>query len=357
MFDITVHEKRRERLRGRMRDKGLSAMLVSHGPNRFYLSGFELFDPQCNETSGYLLVTAASDDWIFTDSRYLDEARRIWNRNNIFVYSHPRLTQIAERVRDLAGGRVGFESQALPHSVWSELSRTVDMEPADGLVGKLRLVKEPREIERMRASAALNHRVFEAAERLAEPGRTEAEVAWLLEQEFRNAGAQALSFSTIAAVGENAALPHASPGGTRLEEGRMLLVDMGCRLDDYCSDQTRTFWIGDSPSSRFLKVRDLVRRAQDAAIAVIRPGLDAADAYRAAWKVFEEAGMQDNFTHALGHGIGLETHEPPSVSTRSDTVLEQGMVITVEPGLYWPDWGGVRWEFMVHVTSNGCEIL
>jgi Xaa-Pro aminopeptidase len=203
----------------------------------------------------------------------------------------------------------------------------------------------------------LNHTVFEQVREMLAPGMTESEVAWAIEKLYREQGASELSFSTIVGVGPNGALPHAIPGRDRIEENCPVLIDMGCRLQDYCSDQTRTFWVGDAPSPVFLRTRDLVRKAQDLAVSAMGPGMTAKEAYEVARDFFRRQGVDQYFTHGLGHGIGLETHEGPALSPLSSAVLEPGMVVTVEPGLYYPEWGGVRWEYMVLVTESGVEVL
>jgi Xaa-Pro aminopeptidase len=209
----------------------------------------------------------------------------------------------------------------------------------------------------MERSCALNHAVMASlADQLA-PGQSESEIAWSIEQAFRNKGATELAFSPIVAVNQNAALPHAIPGGTRTREDCLVLVDVGARYGDYCSDQTRTFWVGEEASPRFKQTMEQVREAQDKAIAAMRPGLPIAEAYHLARGVFEKHNVADYFTHALGHGIGLETHEGPSVGPLAKGELKPGMIVTVEPGLYYPEWGGIRWEYMVLITEDGARTL
>jgi len=356
-MDKHTHASRREKLRPILAREGLDALLVSLAANRFYLSGFELHDPQCNETSGYLLVTRDGPDWLLTDPRYLDAARQLWDEDKVFIYTQARNEAIRDFLAGLGLGALGIEAQALCVQAWLDLSKSLTLKPTKGLVEELRIIKEPAEIERMRRSCALNHEVFGRVPGLLAAGKTEEALAWELEQAFRNRGASELSFETIVGVGPNAALPHAVPGKTAIRENDLVLVDMGCRLDDYCSDQTRTFWVGDKPSDRFQRTMDLVRGAQQAAMDVLRPGLPAKEAYQTAWKHLDAAGVAHQFTHGLGHGIGLETHEPPSLGRLSETVLQPGMVVTVEPGLYDPAWGGIRWEYRLLVTGDGAERL
>jgi len=231
------------------------------------------------------------------------------------------------------------------------------MHSTDNLVEELRVIKDADEIRRMDASIAINHKLFAYIEGQLEPGKTEEQISWEVEKFFRENGAEEMAFSTIVGVGPNAALPHAIPGQTVIRDNELVLIDTGCRFEDYNSDQTRTFWVGDTPSDRFKKTKELVKEAQQAAIDVIRPGLTYVDAYEAAYGVFKKAGVEAMFTHGLGHGVGLETHEPPSLSKASVGELKEGMVVTVEPGLYDPEWGGIRWEYQVLVTKNGCRIM
>ena len=359
MFDPTVFEERRERLKKRLRNRKLPGLLVSLAANRYYLSGFELHDPQCNESAGLLVVTAKGPDILMTDPRYEDAAKRVWDGDDLFIYASDRFRTIPEHLLSRGIGSLAFESSCLDHKAWSKLSRELELEPSEGLVEDLRLIKDDEEAGLLEASCRINHRVMEHVEAVLPDfvGRTEEDLAWDLEKAFREMGAQELSFSSIVAVNENAALPHAIPGDTVIREGDHVLVDCGGRALGYCSDQTRTFWVGERPSDRFLRVRELVQKAQQASLDIIRPGLPIADAYKAARKVFEEEGEEKRFTHSLGHGIGLETHEAPGVNHVNKGEFRPGMVVTVEPGLYYPDWGGVRWEYMVLVTEDGCRVF
>jgi Xaa-Pro aminopeptidase len=276
--------------------------------------------------------------------------------DRVHIYRPPRTENIAEFLTGLSVKRLGIEAPSLDVSTYLDLAAKLDVQPVKNMVERLRIIKEPAEIERMRRSCTLNHEVFGLVPELLVPGKTEVEVAWELEQAFRNRGASELSFATIVGVGPNAALPHAIPGQTPVAEDQLVLVDMGCRLDDYCSDQTRTFFVGE-PSERFRLTLELVQEAQAAAIAALRPGLELAEAYRTAWQVLDRAGKADQFTHGLGHGIGLETHEGPSLGPKSQGRLEAGMIVTVEPCLYDMAWGGIRWEHMLLITEDGAEAL
>ncbi|NJB68723.1 Xaa-Pro aminopeptidase [Desulfobaculum xiamenense] len=356
-MNAETYAARRERVREKLAERGLDAMLVSSPANRFYLSGFELHDPQCNESSGMVLVTRSCGDWLLTDSRYRDAVRRIWDEDRVFIYGAPRHQSIAAFLKDLGVGPVAFEEQSFSYRFWKDMSAGVELLPVSGVVESLRVIKDADEIAAMRRSCALNHKVFAQLEACLVPGVSERELAWEIEKLYREQGASELAFATIAAVGPNGALPHAVPGEAIITANSPVLVDKGCRVDDYCSDQTRTFWVGDTPPDHFRRALDRTREAQAAGIAAIAPGRPLRSAYGAAVAVFAKYGQEAHFTHSLGHGVGLETHELPGVSSRSEGVFRPGMVVTVEPGLYYPEWGGIRWEHMVLVTDDGCEVL
>lgn len=350
---------RREKLRKAMRARGLDALLINQAANRFYLSGFELHDPQFNESAGRLVITSDGRDWLATDARYLDAAARLWDRERIFIYGGGAAKEIHGLLLS-CGSRIGFEAHGVSLAFARSLSsagRGLFFEAADGMVEQLRRIKEPCEVAALEKSFAVNHKLMRWVETQLEPGRTEAEISWLIERFFRENGASELAFANIVAVGPNAALPHAIPGNDAVTENCPVLVDVGCRVDYYCSDQTRTFWVGDTPTDQFCRALDLTRQAQTAAIEGMRPGMPLRVAYALAHDVFARAGVANAFTHGLGHGVGLETHEAPSLSPRSEGVLEPGMVVTVEPGLYYPQWGGIRWEYTVIVEENGVRIL
>ncbi|SOB58574.1 Peptidase M24 [Pseudodesulfovibrio profundus] len=356
-MNTTIFEKRRENLKRLLTKKKIPALLVSHAANRYYLSGFELHDPQCNESSGWLVVTASGDDYLFTDPRYYDAAKQVWDEDKLFIYAANKHALVGETLKGNGIKALAIEPKAMHLFDYEKLNELFTLTAVDNLVEELRIIKDEDEIRRMDASIELNHKLFKYIEGQLVPGKTEEQVAWEVEKFFRENGAEELAFSTIVGVGPNAALPHAIPGETVVRENDMVLIDTGCRLEDYSSDQTRTFWVGDTPSDRFKETMDLVQASQQAAIDVIRPGLTYFEAYQVAYSVFEQAGVEKLFTHGLGHGIGLETHEPPSLSKAAKGELKAGMVVTVEPGLYDPKWGGIRWEYQVLVTEDGCRIM
>lgn len=358
----SVYAARRDRLRAMLPLHGLDALLVSHAANRFYLSGFELHDGQPGENSGMIFITANGEDWLATDSRYRQAAEALWPQGKVLIYGGEMAKDIAALGRRL-GSVIGFESKMASVDFLAALKKfdgnAPVFIPADGLVENLRIIKDPCEIAALKDSFALNHAMLawlkEDLQGLI--GKTERDLAWLIEKYFRENGAQGLAFSTIVASGANAARPHAIPGDVPILAESSLLIDAGCRKNNYCSDQTRSWWIGRNPAPQFAKALGLAQEAQKAAMNMMLPGVACRDVYFAARKVFEKAGVAEAFTHGLGHGVGLETHERPSLSPRSDEILRKGMVVTVEPGLYYPEWGGVRWEHTVLVEDNGISVF
>jgi Xaa-Pro aminopeptidase len=340
-----------------MHGAGLGALLVTLDANRYYLSGFELHDAQINETSGCLVLMDDGRDWLCTDPRYLDAAGRLWDQERIFLYRGEGMAQINTLLKRETKGTIGFAARNISHAAFEAVGAGLSLQRADGLVESLRMLKEAEEIERLEKACALNHSLMRWLPGVLAPGRTERQLAWDIEQFFRNHGAEELAFPAIVAIDGNAALPHAEPGDAVLTENCGVLVDVGCRLERYCSDQTRSFALGKGPDPAFFTDLELVREAQEKAIARIRPGAALSDLYATARSFLDDKGVGDLFTHGLGHGIGLQTHEEPSLGRTAGGALHPGMVITVEPGLYRPGRCGVRWEYMVLVTDDGSRIL
>ena len=223
--------RRREALRAALRRRGLDALLVSAAPNRYYLSGFELHDPQFNESAGRLVICADGRDWLATDARYTDAAARLWDKDRIFLYRGDGVADLARLLRS-CGLRIGFEAASVSHAFARALSHAAPglaLEAADGLVEELRVIKDEDEIAALRASFQLNHAMLDWVREALVPGRTELEVSWDIERYFREHGASELAFANIVAVGPNAALPHAIPGSDRIGENCPVLLDIGCR--------------------------------------------------------------------------------------------------------------------------------
>ncbi|MFW5731525.1 MAG: M24 family metallopeptidase [Desulfonatronovibrionaceae bacterium] len=353
---MNVYQQRTLSLQDMMVREKVDHFLVQSPANRFYLSGFELFDPQCNESAGSLLV-CRDKTFLLTDPRYAEAGREFFSEEDIFVYTNSKFEQIRDFFKKTKVRSLGFEPQWMNYELYTELKKDFELFPVRNFVEELRMIKDQDEIDCLQKSCQLNHKVFKWLEELVVPGMTEAEIAWEAEKMFRENKASGLSFSTIVASGQRAALPHANPRHQPISAQAPLLVDMGCRFRDYCSDQTRTFWIGEKTDQNFVQTKELVLQAQELAISRIEPEMPIREAYDLVVGFFEKHGVHKHFTHALGHGIGLETHEMPSLGPRTKGNFKPGMVVTVEPGLYYPEWGGVRWEFMILITEKGNTIL
>lgn len=354
---LTRYAARRDALRELIGASGLEALLVSMDANRFYLSGFELHDSQFDESSGYLAIFANGEDWLYTDPRYLDAACEVWDGERVFIYGGQGPEKIGEHLRGLLRGKsIGFDGRHLSVDIFNRMGLG-SAQRHDNLVEKLRVIKDAGEIATMKASCAINEKMMRWLPEQLIPGKTEKQVAWEIEQFFRSNGAEELAFSSIVAVDERAALPHAIPGDKKITENCAVLVDVGCRYKDYCSDQTRTFWVGDSPTAVFLENLHKVQEAQQKAIEAIAPGKRGKDIDAIARQSLAAAGVGEYFTHGLGHGVGLQTHEAPRFAPQAETILEPGMIITVEPGVYYSGSFGIRWEHMALVTETGYEIL
>ncbi len=349
--------QRREKLRKKIRNQNLNAYLVLHPANRFYLSGFELQDPQYNESAGCLLITAQGNDWLCTDPRYFETAKNIWQEDKIFIYKQDRAQRLSEFFTQTGIQYLGFETKIMSHELFAKLNQDIHLVPYRGLVEELRIIKDEYEIELLQNSCNLSHQIFAQLENQLLPGKSEKELAWDVEKYYRENGASDVSFRPIVASGTNSAQPHHTPKETIIEKNSPLLIDCGGRLDDYCSDQTRTFWLDKNPPSYFQETLDIVQQAQKTAIDYIQPGVNIKDLFSKVYEFFCKHKVQQYFTHALGHGIGLETHEAPSLGPNQEGELMAGMVVTIEPGLYFPKWGGIRWEHMIVVTEEGVRIL
>jgi len=255
---------------------------------------------------------------------------------------------------------VGIESE---HFTIAEKKRLVKLRPsgvsvkdAPSMVERTRMVKDEEELKQIRAAVALGAKLFDRALEVLKPGAKETEVAAEMELAARRAGAAEMSFPTIIASGARSALPHGRASNQAIASGAFVVCDFGVILGGYCSDQTRTVWVG-SASDEARKAYEAVKEAQQAAVEAVRPGVTVGEVDESARKVLRKAGLGRYFTHSTGHGVGLEIHEAPRVASGQKEVLQPGMVITIEPGVYFPGKWGVRIEDMVAVTAGGHEQL
>ncbi len=339
------------KLRAALPEQEIDAILVSQPENRRYLSGF-------TGSAGWLVITAERAV-IATDFRYYEQVGREAPEFELVKITGRVSDLLPQFLADLGIRRLGFESQHLTVEQLNTLSKAtegVEWLPLEDTVEKIRAIKDNDEMEALRRSAALNDDAFAHLLDVIEPGMTEREAAWRIEAYMRSHGASKVAFDLIVAAGPNGALPHAQPGDQAIQPGAPVVVDIGCVLDGYCSDMTRTFCLGE-PSSRYLEVWNLVLQAQEAAEAVLRVGTTGVEADAAARDLIAEAGYGDYFGHGLGHGVGLAVHERPGASRLSEDTFVAGMSLTVEPGIYLPGEFGVRIEDLVIIGEDGIEIL
>lgn len=350
-----------DKIQAALRRRGADALLVSQPENRRYLSGYTAADHSIAESAGFLLVPGRGTPLLLTDSRYLLQAQKEAVGFDVLLMRNAFPGGLKAVFHRLGLRRLLFEGHAMLYSTALKLQKMgealgIEMVSAGGVVERLRLRKSPAEIEKIRQAVLLNETVFQEVYQGMQPGQTEREVALAIETAMMQKGAEAPAFPTIVASGPNAALPHAVPSDKKLRRGETVIIDMGLKLDGYCSDMTRTVVFG-KPDKRTVTMLRVVRRAQQAALRALRAGILARDADRAAREVIVRAGYGKNFGHGLGHGVGLAVHEPPSLNRLRRSRLQPGMVVTVEPGVYLPGWGGVRLENMIVVEEKGCTVL
>jgi len=339
------------KLREILPQHNLDALLISQPENRRYLSGF-------TGSAGWLILTA-DRALLATDFRYFEQVAREAPAFELARVEGQFPDLLPGLMADLQVQRLGFESQHVTVDQlyeWSRQTEGVEWVPLKETVEALRAVKEAAEVEAMRRSAALTDAAFAHLVDRIRPGVTEREAAWEIEVYMRTHGASKVAFDLIVAAGPNGALPHARAGAHIIQSGEPIVVDIGCVLEGYCSDMTRTFCLG-QPSPEYLEVWDLVLQAQEAAEATIRAGLSGVEVDAVARAVIAEAGYGEFFGHGLGHGVGLAVHEGPRASRLSKDRLEAGMSLTVEPGIYLPGRFGVRLEDLVMIQEDGIEIL
>ena len=347
---------RLESLRKRMAEKDLDAIIISTPENRRYLSGF-------TGSAGYLLVSA-DHAILATDFRYIEQAGKQSPDFRVIKVGND-WSWFSEILEAHGMRRIGFESHHMTVATYRQVTESVQELPSGdrpsivattGTVEALRRVKELEELAHLQSAIDVADATMEAITPTIQAGETERELAWRLEKQMRELGADSLSFDTIVAAGSNGAMPHHRPSDKAIAPGEPIVIDMGAKVGGYCGDITRTVCVGE-PDETFRKIYDIVLGAQLTAIATVRAGMSGGDADELSRVVIAEAGYGDNFGHSLGHGVGLAIHEYPRVGPKSDHPLEEGMVFTVEPGIYLQDWGGVRIEDVVILEKEGARVL
>lgn len=338
-------------MRSYLQEQGLDAFIVTAPVNWAYLTGF-------TGSSGLLLLSR-EEAVLLTDARYVEQAKEEAPGVEVRRSGREPVQDLAGVLRSWGAQEVGFEADHLTvqrFRAWERELPEVRWREVSGTVEGLRAVKEEGELALIRQAIAIAEGALREVFALIADGRRESELALELEFSLRRRGAAAPAFDTIVASGPRGALPHGVASQRRLRKGELVTIDCGALYRGYASDLTRTFALGEV-DARQREVYELVRLAQQEGIRAVRPGRVAREVDAAARRVIEESGLGEYFGHGLGHGVGREVHERPVVGPSSEEVLRPGMVITVEPGIYIPEWGGVRIEDMVLVTENGCEVL
>lgn len=345
-----MNKKRSKWARNLLISNDLDGFLVTNLENVRYLSGFTGSDAT--------LVLTKDQKHLLTDSRYITQAQGETHGYDIIEYVKKE-QGIADAVLACQIERLGFESQHMTYALYADLGAKLPkthLVPLDEEIRTVRIRKDSSEIRSLRKAIAIAEQAFLNNLHMIRPGIAEKELAQEMEFEMRRLGAESIAFETIAASGYRGALPHGKASEKRLEKGDLIVIDFGVRFNGYHSDQTCTVSLG-NPTPEQRKVYSIVKEAHDRAISSIRSGVAFREIDRAARQYIEEQGYGSRFQHGLGHGVGLAVHEEPRISFDSPGVAETGMVFTVEPGIYIPEWGGVRIEDMVLVKREGCEVL
>jgi Xaa-Pro aminopeptidase len=349
------YQARQAKLREHLATTRFDGLLISHLANVRYLCGF-------SGSAGLLLVEETGSVF-FTDSRYDIQAHEEVKAAKVVIARKSALQALADLLasrRKRKGWAVGVEAEHMTVAEKKRLTKlvpsSVTLKDAPSIVERFRMVKDDDELDLIRNAVRKGAKLFDRALEVLRPGAKETEIAAEMELAARRAGAEKMSFETIIASGARSALPHGRASSQVIATGGFVVCDFGVILAGYCSDQTRTVWVG-PPSNDAKRSYEAVREAQQAAVDAVRPGATVGEVDAAARKVLRKAGLAKYFTHSTGHGVGLEIHEAPRVAAGQTEVLKPGMVITIEPGVYFPGKWGVRIEDMVAVTAGGCEVL
>jgi Xaa-Pro aminopeptidase len=349
--DNAMEKVRLLRLREAMQDQKLEAVFITNAFNRKYLSGF-------TGSSGYLIITL-DQAILLTDFRYMTQAPVQARYYEVIEHGPKAIESVKEILNKLAIKQLGFEQNEITFGLYQSYAAVlnpIELIPTDQLVEKLRIYKDTAELQIMQEAADLADQTFSYILTKLAPGISEKAIALEMEIYMRKHGATSSSFDTIVASGERSALPHGVASDRILQANEFVKLDFGAYYNGYCSDLTRTVVLG-VPTEKHKQIYAVVLDAQLQALDKLRPGMTGREADAVARDIIRKAGFGDLFGHGTGHGLGMEIHEAPRLSIQSDAVLEAGMVVTVEPGIYVPGFGGVRIEDDVVITETGIRIL
>jgi len=346
---LNSYAQRRAKVVRWLADSDLKLLVVSSEANLRYLIGFT------GEELGLLGLDRAV---LVTDRRYELEAQEA-DASEVIFAERGHLQQIAGYLNNLGSCRVGFEAEHLSfsgHEKLGELAGEAELVGTTDVVERHRTVKDNHEIAGIRAAASVASKAVDGALRELVVGISERELSVQLRQRIIEAGGDSVSFEPVVAFAEDSARAHATATDRKLARGDIVLIDLGAKVDGYCSDLTRTVVFA-QPSEKFVEVYQTVRQAQQAAMEAIAPGVRACEVDQCARELINATEFVGSFGHSLGHGVGLEVHEQPRLSKTSEDLLAAGQVVTVEPGIYLAGWGGVRLEELVLITEQGGEPL
>lgn len=344
-------EKRLEILREKMITEGLDGVFITSKENRFYLSNFR-------GTSGALLITK-DENYLFTDFRYIDQAKIQSPMYQVINHQRDLYSSVSDFVKKHFIAKLGIEYETLPINEYLILKNkipSVAVEPVNSLLYGMRMIKDEIELQNLKNGIEICDKAFSHILTFIRPGITEKDIGLELEIFMRKAGAEGIKENHVIASGERSSLPHGQATERIINYGDFVKMDYGAKVNGYLTDFTRTVVVG-QPNDKQLEIYNIVKTAQNAALNVIGPGVISADVDNAARSIISKAGYGDNFGHSTGHSIGLAIHEMPTLRANDQTILQPGMVVTIEPGIYIPGFGGVRIEDLVVITENGYENL
>jgi Xaa-Pro aminopeptidase len=342
--------KRLEHLRQKFKDQNIDALLVYQAENKQYLSGFK-------GSAGWLLILK-NIAFLAVDFRYLELAKNQTSQFEIIHIKGSSMDWLFELLAAHNIRNIGFEANYIPFSIYQQLCNAkcqkqneIHQVATCNLVESLRTIKEQSEIKSITTACKIVDATFKYARQIIQPGMTEKQVAWELEKFTRSNGSESVPFDFIVASGPNSAMPHAIPTDRKILANEPIIIDLGARSAGYCSDITRTFFIGGRDKT-YSRIYNIVLSTQLATMAMIMSGISGESADQLGRDMIKESQYGASFGHGMGHGIGLEPHEFPRLGPGSDDILAEGMVFTIEPGIYIPGWGGVRIEDTVMIKNN-----
>ncbi|MCG0274970.1 MAG: Xaa-Pro peptidase family protein [Thermosediminibacteraceae bacterium] len=343
-----MSQGRINRLKQKLIEKGLDAVLVNKPENQYYLTGFD--------GEGFLAITTQRSI-LFTDFRYVEQAKKEAPELEVIELETtiPPYKKCADELKSMGLNKIAVESHYLTVKSYNELKSFLDgieIVSTENIIEELRTTKDETELELIKKAQEITDKAFLHILDYIRPGVTEKDLALEIEYFVKKNGADGLAFETIVVSGPRSSLPHGKPTFRKLQAGDFITIDFGAKFNHYCSDMTRTVFLG-KPDKEKEKIYNIVLEAQKRALDYIKAGVSGKDVDREARDFIEKMGFGENFGHALGHGVGLEIHEAPRLSKKGDNNLMPGMVVTVEPGIYIEDYGGVRIEDLVVVTEEG----